>query len=186
MPQRKKKPRPRGNPDHRRRVNTPAPSTPEIEQRLQEVLSPACVAQVTRPGLKLRNRVLTLPVMVAIVIGMVWRQVPSLCELVRLLAREGLLWLNVVKVSQPALSKRLLRLPASLFEAVFAPVVEALHARSAERLAARGGVVAQLRTRFTAIWLADGSTLEALVKKTVVSLKMSPNHLVLYLLAEKG
>jgi hypothetical protein len=40
---------------------------------------------------KLRDRLLTLPVMMAIVISLVYRQIPGLSEILRVLESEGLL-----------------------------------------------------------------------------------------------
>ncbi|NJN99606.1 MAG: IS4 family transposase, partial [Anaerolineales bacterium] len=56
--------------------------------------------------------ILNLPLMVAAVLTMLWRQVPSVHELNRMLAREDLLWGQAVKVSQQALSQRFLSFPA--------------------------------------------------------------------------
>jgi len=66
----------------------------------------------------LRDRLLNLPTMLALVLAMVWRQIGSVCELVRLLSHEGLLWTEPMSVRQQALSKRLLCFPAGLFERV--------------------------------------------------------------------
>ena len=54
--------------------------------------------------------------MVAAVLTLVWRQVPSVQELTRLLEREDLLWCRARKVAQKSLSERLLEFPASIFE----------------------------------------------------------------------
>jgi hypothetical protein len=64
----------------------------EIEKKLRSVLTPALFAPGRMPGhWKLRNRLLTLPAMTAIVVSLVWRQIPSLREVLRVLAAEGLL-----------------------------------------------------------------------------------------------
>src|SRR5512141_545203 len=108
-----------GNPDHARRRNPPAPSDREIEQKLDELVKPAIFAELAHyQQLGLRNRILTLPVMVAAVLAMIWRQVPGVCTLQRMLARERVLWNEPFTVSQPALSERLLTFPAELFERV--------------------------------------------------------------------
>lgn len=72
-----------------------------------------------RRSLNPRDRILNLPLMIAAILAMLWRQIPSVCELTKTLNREGALWMRLVKVSQPALSKRLLTLPAKLFQQVF-------------------------------------------------------------------
>ena len=83
--------------------------------------------------LGLRNRLLNLPGMVSIVLAMIWRQIPGVCELQRLLATERILWTQPTQVSQPALSERFLTFPAELF----ARVLEAVLARRPARSAAR-------------------------------------------------
>ena len=55
--------------------------------------------------LGLRDRILTLPLMVAAVLTMLWRDVAGVRELTRMLAREGFLWCDRLQVSQQALSK---------------------------------------------------------------------------------
>jgi hypothetical protein len=91
-------------------VNRPTPNNAVVEARLKELLSPAVFGQWWYGRLLgLRDRLLTLPVMVSLTL--LWRQVPSVCELARLLAREELLWSPRLEVSQPALSKRLLTFP---------------------------------------------------------------------------
>jgi hypothetical protein len=57
--------------------------------------------------------------MVAAVLTLLWRQVPSVQELTRLLAREDLLWCRATQVAQQSLSERFLGFPAALFERVF-------------------------------------------------------------------
>ena len=92
----------RGNPDFRHRVNVPAPPNSEIESRLFELLSPGTFANLK--GVKdkersLRQRILTLPVMAAIVLSLVYRQVQHLTDVLRMLEVEGLLWVEQTKVS---------------------------------------------------------------------------------------
>jgi hypothetical protein len=71
--------------------------------------------------------------MVAAVLTLLWRQVPSVHELTRVLNRENLLWATATKVSQQALDKRLLTFPATLFEQVLMQVLDLLKARWQER-----------------------------------------------------
>lgn len=49
--------------------------------------------------------------MLAAVLTMLWRQVPSVQELTRMLAREDLLWCKAVQVSQQAVSQRFVSFP---------------------------------------------------------------------------
>src|SRR5579859_2024299 len=107
------------NRDHARPRNAPAPLDAAMEEHLTTLVSPATYAltdQYRRLGL--RFRILSLPVMVALVLTLIWRQVPSVSTLVQLLAREPLLWVPPRRVSQQALSERLRCLPASLFQQV--------------------------------------------------------------------
>ena len=94
----------------------PSASNEEIERRLEELLNPAVFSQLAYyRQLKMRSRTLTLPLMAAQILTILWRQVPSVRELTRVLERENLLWCSAVKVSQQALSERFLVFPAALF-----------------------------------------------------------------------
>lgn len=156
------------NPDHSRRTQTPALPDPEIEHRLNELLQPAVFAQLAHyQRLGMRNRILSLPVMVSLVLTMMWRQVPSVRTLVRMLREERLLWSEPTHVSQPSLSERFLTFPAELMRGVFERVVEELPARVAQRNAVRPlpSSLANIAPRFTGMYALDGSTLEALFRK---------------------
>ncbi len=155
-----------GNPDHARRHHRPAPSDREIEQKLDELVQPAIFAELDHyRQLGLRNRILTLPVMVAAVLALIWREVPGVCTLQRMLARERVLWNEPVQVSQPALSERFLTFPAELFERVLQRVLEQLPARRAARTHPLPPLFQALRPRFAACYALDGTTLEALFRK---------------------
>ncbi|MDZ8263978.1 hypothetical protein [Nostoc sp. ChiQUE01b] len=67
--------------------------------------------------------------MMAAVLTLLWRQVPSVRELCRLLNRENLLWCQVTQVWQQALSKRFLEFPASMFERVMMELIPQLELR---------------------------------------------------------
>ena len=91
------------------------------EQRLLDVLSPSLLAprQLERRDprqphrlIRMRQRLLTLPVIVAIMVSLVWRRVPSIAEVQKVLAREGLLGMAPLQVSPQAITKRLAVLPA--------------------------------------------------------------------------
>lgn len=56
--------------------------------------------------------------MIAAVLTLLWRNVPGVQDLTRLLAREGFLWIKPTEVTQKALSERFLTFPAILFEKV--------------------------------------------------------------------
>lgn len=157
--------------EFRRRIQFPVPSIPEIEAR--EVLSPALLdpRQRSEQALHLRNRILR--VMVAIVLSLVWRQLTSLGGVLRLLAQEGLLWTEAITVSQQALSKRLVALPASLFETVFSEAIAAIHCARQGRARPWPEELEPLRERFAALWVADA--LEALWKR-VAALRDQEGH----------
>ncbi len=53
--------------------------------------------------------------MVAAVLTLLWRDVPGVTELTRLLEKEGFLWCERTKVSQQAMSQRFLTFPAILW-----------------------------------------------------------------------
>ncbi len=154
------------NPDHVRRKQVPAPSDQDIERRLNELVKPAVYAEMAHyRALGLRNRILTLPVMVAVVLALLWRHLPGVCELQRLLAQERVLWTAPRKVSQSALSQRLLTFPAVLFERVLAAVLAQLPARSAARTRPVPPLLKRVSARFSACYALDGTTLEALFRK---------------------
>ena len=163
------------NPDHLRRLHVPAPSDAEIEARLEALVQPAVFAELAYyQQLGLRNRLLTLPVMVAVVLTLIWRQVAGVCELTRLLAHERVLWSQPTAVSQPALSQRLLTFPAELFERVLLAVVAQLPARAASRTRPLAPPLAALLPRFNGCYALDASTLEALFRK-LASLREAPD-----------
>lgn len=151
-----------GNADLRRRCQMPSPPIAAIEQSLLSGLSPSSFKSVSgRQGnhdKPMRDRILTLPVMMAVVLSLVYRQIPSLSELLRVLQREGLLWVQPMQVSVEAVSKRLRVLPVSMFEEIFSWVIP--------RLQGTGGAISTvwqpIQDAFPVIWVADGSTLEQL------------------------
>ncbi len=160
-----KKSKPR-NPDHVRRTNRPTPDNEVVQERIKSLLTPAVYGQLAYyRSLKLRDRILSLPVMVAAVLLLRWRQVPSVCELVRVLAQENLFWTPAIKVSQQALRKRLLAFPAGLFERILIDVLPALRERWAARRRPLPESVSYALRSFSGILAVDGSTLEALFRK---------------------
>lgn len=155
------------NPDHIRDRNVPAPETEAIAARLQELLSPLVHNQLGYyQQLGLRSRILGLPLMMAAVLTLLWRQVPSVRELSRMLVREDLLWCQAVEVSQQALSKRFLEFPAELFEWVMMELLPQLQTRWLSRQQRKLPVSLSWAQRyFQRIWVVDGSTLEAIFRK---------------------
>jgi hypothetical protein len=159
--------------DFRHRSQVPLPTVDDVEQRLMEVLSPSLLAprQLERRDprqpqrlIRMRQRLLTLPVMVAIIVSLVWRRVPSIAEVQKVLAREGLLGVSPLRVSPQAITKRLDVLPAAVMGQLLAEVCTRLQAQPPPPLPHPRW--APVRAHFPLLALVDGSTLEALRKKT--------------------
>lgn len=142
------------------------PPDAEVAARLTDLIHPLTLRQVAHyHDLGLRERVLSLPVMVALVLSMIWRQVGSVTTLTHLLHHEGLLWTAPVRVSQQALSLRLRTFPAALFRRVLDDLLPPMQARWQERQRPLPPELAWARERFSAVLAADGSTLDALLRK---------------------
>ena len=163
-----KRPSTWGNPDHRRQTQLPAPPIAQIEQQLFSLLNPGSFKplRLAQGEKKLRDRLLTLPVMIAVVVSLVYRQIPGLSEILRVLESEGLLWVEPLSVSKQAISKRLRTLPACLFAQVFEQVMQRMQSKKTGLPIPEGWEL--LQQNFTALWIADGSTLEALRRKLKV------------------
>lgn len=145
----------------------PQPPPDEVlTARLTEVIHPLTLSQVTHYAqLGLRQRLLTLPVMVALVLSMIWRQVGSVSTLVLLLERQGFLWTGPVRVSQQALSLRLRVFPAALFRQVLDALLPQMAARAQARTRPLPPELAWAAARFSAVLAVDGSTLDGLLKQ---------------------
>lgn len=152
------------NPDLRRQMQMPAPAIETLETELRRCVEPEHFNPIQSyhqiPEKLRRDRLLTLPVMLALVLGLVYRKLPSLGELLRVLNQEGLLWVKPMKVSKQALSKRLMQMPARLFESVFEQVMIEIRQRPSPGATVPGWEA--LNQRFPVVWVADGSTLEEL------------------------
>ncbi|MEH1831485.1 MAG: IS4 family transposase [Nostoc sp.] len=162
-----KRPARKGNPDLRQQKHVPAPPIEEIEKQLYSLLSPASFKPLKlysdKDEKKLRSRILTLPVMMAVVLSLVYRQIAGLREVQRVLNEEGLLWVGRIEVSAQAISKRLRTLPIKLLTQIFEQVIERI--QQPDNNTAIEPKWLHVNQRFTAIWIADGSTLEALTRK---------------------
>ena len=165
----------RSSTDFRRRSQTPRPAVEEVEQHLTALLSPSLLAprQLERRDprqpqrlIRRRQRLLTLPVMVAMVVSLVWRRVPAVAEVQKVLAQEGLLWIPPLQVSPQAITKRLDMLPAAVIGQLFTEVCTRLPAQAAPVVFHPSW--APVREHFPLIAIVDGSTLEALRKRTQV------------------
>lgn len=138
----------------------------QVQERLEEIIHPATYTQVAYyQALGLRERVLTLPVMVAFVLSLVWRHLGSVREAVRVLRQEGFLWTGPQAVSQQAVSQRLRTFPAVLFERVLQEILPQMQQRALARTRPVPPVLNWARPHFSRILAVDGSTLDALLHK---------------------
>ena len=153
--------------DHARNRTHPNVDNQAISQQLEDLVKPCVYQQLAHYRcLGMRARILSLPLMLAAVLTLVWRQVPSVRELNRMLARENLLWEKATRVSQQALSQRLLTFPAELFEKVLTELLVTLNQRWSQRLKRPlPKSVAYANQHFERLWIVDASTLEALFRK---------------------
>ena len=104
--------------------------------------------------------------MVAAVLTLLWRDVAGVTELTRMLARVGFLWVRPTEVTQQAMSQRFLSFPSELFERVFKDLLP--HLRTAWQNRNQRSLPESIQftlTKFSRIWIIDGSTLEALFCK---------------------
>ena len=143
-----------------------APTAAAVQARLLEIVHPATLAQVAYfHQLGLRERTLGLVVMMALVLEMIWRQLGGVCELVRLIQLEAVLWAGPQRVSQQAFSQRLTTLPAELFLKVLQALLPVLRGHWAARTRPLPPEIAWAQRQYTAVLAADGSTLDALIRK---------------------
>ncbi len=163
------------NRDHAKRQQRPMMEEEVIAAQLEKLVTPAVLAQEKYyRQLGMRDRILNLPLMVAAVLTLIWRDIAGVRELSRILAREGFLWCEPIQVSwagdpsssQQALSQRFLTFPAEIFERVFKELLPEFerkwHSRKQRPLPSS---IQFARTKFAQIWASDGSTLEAVFKK---------------------
>lgn len=157
----------RSNRDHAKKKHRPMVEDEAIASQLEALLTPAITSQENYyRQLGLRDRILNLPLMVAAVLTLLWRDVAGITELTRMLAREGFLWCSPKAVSQQAIAQRFLTFPAQLFEKVFKDLLPHLraswHTRNSRPLPES---VQFTLLKFEKIWIVDCSILEALFRK---------------------
>ena len=155
------------NRDHAKRTQRPMIEDEVIANQLEALLTPAITNQENYyRQLGLRDRILNLPLMVAAVLTLLWRDVPGVTELTRILAREGFLWCKPTQISQQAVSNRFLTFPAELFEKVFKDLLPSLKSSWGNRKQRPLPESVQYTlSKFDKIWIVDSSVLEALFKK---------------------
>jgi hypothetical protein len=157
----------RSNRDHAKKKQRPMIEDEIIAEQISALVTPAVLAQEHYyHQLGLRDRILNLPLMVAAVLTLLWRDVAGVSELTRMLARDGFLWCSPTKVSQQALSQRFLTFPYELFEKVFKEILPHLNAvwesRKKRQLPES---IQYAQSKFAKIWAIDCSVLEALFGK---------------------
>lgn len=150
----------------KRPISAPPPEA--IAARLKEIVHPVTLQQVGYfHDLGLRERILNLPIMVGLVLSLIWRQLGSVSELVRVVRQELVLWVPPLpSVTQQALSKRLQKLPAELFQRVLESVLPLMLQRWQARQRPLPPEVAWAQTHYRRLLIADGSTLDALLRET--------------------
>jgi hypothetical protein len=142
------------------------PPPEEIERLLEELVSPVVYAQLAAyRAMGLRQRILTLPVMVAFILGLIWRQVGSVTDAIRELNKHGILWARPIQVTQQAVSERLRTFPAELFHRILVDLLPQMHLRWRARQRPLPAVMAWAQQHFAGVWILDGSTLDALLRK---------------------
>ena len=146
---------------------TVAPAAPQVEVRRTELIHPATYAPVAafHAG-GVRERILSLPGMMAFVRSLIWRHLGSVAEAVRVLREEGMLWVQPTVVSSQALTQRLSTLPAHLVAAVVHEVLPQLPQRWQTRQRPIAPTLAWAQPRLSAVVALDGSTLDTLLRKT--------------------
>lgn len=104
-----KRPARKANPDLRQQKHIPAPPIQEIEKEIFSLRSPVSFKPLRLyedvQKKKFRDRILTLPMMMAIVVSLVYRQIPGLRKVKSVLSQEGLLWVERMEVSAQAVTK---------------------------------------------------------------------------------
>lgn len=157
----------------------------QVVQRVHEIVHPATLAQLAVYGaLGLRARILTLPVMMALVLSLLWQQTGSINELVRIVHEECVLWVAPLQgLTQQALSTRLRMLPAELFLRVLLEILPRLAKRSLERSRPLPAELTWAKARYSQVCACDGSTLDALLRKVGLRQENEKNPLAGRMLA---
>jgi Transposase DDE domain len=162
-----------------------APPDEQVVKRLHEIVHPATLAQLEHyEALGVRARILTLPVMMALVLSLLWQQTGSVNELVRIVHQECILWVPPLHaLTQQALSTRLRMLPAELFLRVLLEILPLLRRRSLQRSRALPAEIAWAQERYPQVLACDGSTLDALLRKVGLLREAESNPLAGRMLA---
>jgi hypothetical protein len=145
----------------------PPPPDEKITARLRELVKPTeAEEQGWFDQFGLRMRKLTLSVLVAIVISLIWRQIGAGgSEAARLLQLDGLLWVPAMVVSQQAISERLRTFPATIFFQLLVSRLPMFQQRGQVRQRPLPPALNWAQKRYLTILAVDGSTLDALLRK---------------------
>ena len=114
----------------------------------------------------LRERTLTLPVMMSIFLMAIWRQIAGVCELARLIRDEAAIWEMPQTVTQQAISARLTVLPSKLVLNVLNGLLPLMQERWQKRSRPMPPEVEWAQKQYQQCLIVDGSTLDALIRKT--------------------
>ena len=169
----KKRKQKRSSVRHTRAIQTDRQKRPvvdnlpeHVEKLFKEIVHPLTLAQSELfREMGLRERTLTLPVMMALFLMAIWRQVSGVCELVRLTSDEAAIWEMPQTVTQQAVSTRLKVLPPQLVLNVLNGLLPQMQSRWASRERPLPPEVAWAQAHYQACLIVDGSTLDALVRK---------------------
>jgi len=152
--------------DRSKRVTGMPPDESLVEQ-MELVVHPAVYGQLDMyRALGLRTRILTLPVMVGFMLGLLWRQIGSVREAVRVLHDEGMLWIEPIEeITVQAMLARMNHMPAELFRRVLMDCLPTMQSRAQARQRPLPKAMQWARQHFDRIWACDGSALDAVLKK---------------------
>ena len=155
------------------------PPAKEVEDHLRKLIVPVVESQQEEyKKLGLRNRILKLSVVTAIVIAMIWQQMGSgPSEIARLLPMGSVLWVPVLHVTQQAISLRLGDFPPSLFLGMLNALLPVLHQRWHARKRPLLPEIARAVELYRQVLIVDGSTLDVLLRKVGLLRGLSVPHL---------
>jgi hypothetical protein len=142
------------------------PPGEDIQKLLEQIVSPITYSQIdSYQAMGLRQRILTLPVMMAFVLSLIWRHVGSVTDAIRELNQRGILWARPTLVSQQAVSERLRSFPPELFRKVLLELLPQMQQRWAERTRPLSPAMQWAVKQYPKVLILDGSTLDALLRK---------------------
>ena len=135
--------------------------------QIHQLLTPAVFNQYAYYySLGGKGRILTLPLMTAAGLFLLWRNVYSVQKLVKFFAQNDLIWCREFSLSQRERINRILLMPAELLQRVFKDISPQLIQRCYKRKKRPlPPTISLVRQHFEQIWSVDHSTLELLGSK---------------------